>query len=131
MTPDRDDRSLATLVSDLIQQLSTLVQTEGKLLRSELRETGGKISGGAIEILAGAGLLIAALVILLQALVHALATTGLGPGWAALIVGLVVALVGYLAVQRGTKNLSPDELAPRRSAEQLRKDANLVKEQTQ
>ncbi len=44
-------------------------------------------SGGAIEVLAGAALLIAARVILLQALVHALATTGIGPGWAALIVG--------------------------------------------
>jgi len=131
MTPDRDDRSLATLVSDLVQQLSALVQTEGKLLRTELRESGSKISGGAIEVLAGAGLLIAALVILLQALVHALATTGMGPGWAALVVGVVVALIGYLIVQRGTKALSPEELAPRRSAEQISKDAHLVKEQTQ
>ena len=131
MTPDRDDRSLASLVSDLVQQLSTLVQTEGKLLRSEVRESGKKITAGAIEIVAGAGLLIAALVILLQALVQALAAAGLGEAWASLLVGLVVALVGYLVVQRGTKNLSPDELALSRSTEQLRKDANLVKEQTQ
>ena len=51
--------------------------------------------------------------------------------WAALLVGVVVALVGYLVIQRGTKNLSPDELALSRSTDQLRKDANLVKEQTQ
>jgi hypothetical protein len=131
MTPEPNDRSLGTLVSDLVQQLSTLVQTEGKLLRSELRESGEKITSGAVEILAGAGLLIAALVILLQGLVHAVAQTGIGLGWSSLIVGIVVALVGYLAVQRGTKNLSPDEVALRRSAEQLRKDAHLVKEQTQ
>jgi drug/metabolite transporter (DMT)-like permease len=131
MTRDPDDRSLATLVSDLVQQLSTLVQTEGKLLRSEVRESGRRISAGAIEILAGAGLLIAALVILLQALVQALAAAGLGEAWASLLVGVVVAIIGYLAVQRGTKNLTPDELALPRSTEQLRKDATLVKEQTQ
>ena len=131
MTPDRDDRSLATLVSDLVQQLSTLVQSEGRLLRSEVRESGKKISAGAIEIVAGAGLLVAALVILLQALVQALAQAGLGEAWASLVVEIVVALVGYLVVQRGTKNLSPDELALPRSTEQLRKDAHLVKEQTQ
>ena len=50
MTPDPDDRSLATLISDLVQQLSTLVQTEGKLLRSEVRESGKKITAGAIEV---------------------------------------------------------------------------------
>lgn len=130
MIEDRDDRSLAGLISDLVQQLSTLVQTEGRLLRSELRETGSKLSSGAIEIVAGAGLLVAALVILLMALVQALAQMGLGQAWAALIVGLVVAAVGYFVVQRGTKNLSADELAPTRTTEQLRKDANLVKEQT-
>ena len=131
MTPDPDDRSLATLISDLVQQLSTLVQTEGKLLRSEVRESGRKITAGAIEVGAGAVLLVAALVILLQALVHAIAVAGLGEGWAALLVGVVVAVIGYFVVQRGTKNLTPDELALPRSSEQLRKDATLVKEQTQ
>lgn len=131
MTPERNERSFAELVSDLVQQLSTLVQTEGRLLRSELRESGERIGAGAVEILAGAGLLIAALVVLLQALVHALAQAGLGMVWSSALVGLVVALVGYLTLQRGRKNLTSDALAPRRSAEQLRKDAHLVKEQTQ
>lgn len=130
-TPERSERSLAELISDLIQQLSTLVQTEGKLLRSELRDSGERIGAGAVEILAGAGLFIAALVVLLQALVHALAQTGIGMGWSSLIVGLAVALIGYLTLQRGRKNLTSDALAPKRSAEQLRKDAHLVKEQTQ
>lgn len=127
MTPERNERGVGELVSDLVQQMSTLVQTEGKLLRSELRETGQKVSGGAIEILAGAGLLIAALVILLQALVQALAQAGLGEAWAALIVGLVVGIVGYLVIRRGTKTLSVEELTPQRSARQLGKDASLVK----
>jgi len=110
MTPEPEDRSLGTLISDLVQQLSTLVQTEGKLLRSEVRESGRKVASGAIEVMAGAVMLIAALVILLEALVQALARTGMGPAWASLIVGIVVAVVGYFVVQRGAKNLSPEEL---------------------
>ena len=42
-------------------------------------------------------------------------------GWSSLAVGLAVALIGYLTLQRGRKNLTSDALAPSRSAEQLRK----------
>ncbi len=86
MTPDRDDRSLAALVSDLVQQLSALVQTEGNLLQnltSREREQDQRRRYRR----AHRRLLIAALVILRQSLVHALATTGMGPGWAALTAG--------------------------------------------
>ena len=130
MTPDKDNRSVATLISDLIQQLSTLVQTEGRLLRSELTQSAHKAGAGAMEIAAGAILLLAALLVLLQALVVALANLGLGAGWSSLLVGVVVAAIGAILVKRGTTNMSPSELAPTRTADQLRKDANLAQEQT-
>jgi membrane-associated PAP2 superfamily phosphatase len=130
MTPDKSDRSLAGLVSDLVRQLSALVQTEGKLLRSELRESGGRIGTGVLEVLVGVALLVPALVILLQALVDLLVRSGLGAGWSAVIVGGTVATVGLLTLLHGRKNLSADTLAPHRSATQLRKDADLVKETT-
>jgi len=130
MPAEPDDRSLPTLISDLVQQLTTLVQTEGKLLRSELRESGNKISSGAIELALGATLLIAGLVILLQAVVHFLVQAGMDIAWASLAVGIIVGVIGYIVLQRGSKNLSPDALTPQRSAEQLRKDATLVREQS-
>lgn len=130
MTPDKSDRSLAGLVSDLVRQLSALVQTEGKLLRSELRESGGRIGTGVLEVLVGVALLVPALVILLQAVVDLLVRSGLGAGWSAVIVGGTVALVGLMTLLHGRKNLSADTLAPHRSATQLRKDADLVKETT-
>ena len=68
--------------------------------------------------------------ILLQALVAALAEAGLGFGWASLIVGLAVAFVGLILVLRGKAKISASELAPSRTTEQLRKDANLAREQT-
>lgn len=133
MTPetgDRSDRSLAGLVSDLVRQLSALVQTEGKLLRSELRESGSRIGSGVLELLLGVVLLVPALVILLEAAVELLARRGFGAGWSAVIVGGVVALAGLLTLLHGRRTLSADMLAPHRSASQLRKDADLLKETT-
>jgi len=130
MNDDQNQRGLPSLISDLIQQLTSLVQTEGQLLRQEVKETGRKISGGAVGIALGAVLLVAAVVILLQALVQALAQMGLGEAWASLIVGLAAGVIGYIVLQRAAKVLSPEGLAPSRTAEQLRQDANLVKEQT-
>lgn len=131
MTPDRNDRSLANLVSDLIRQLSSLVQTEGKLLRSELRDSGDRLGAGVVEVLVGIGLLIPAMVILLESLVVLLSRTALGPGWSSAVVGFGVGLIGLMTLLHGRRTLSADGLAPRRSAEQLRKDASLVKEKTQ
>ena len=133
MTPetgDRSDRSLAGLVSDLVRQLSALVQTEGKLLRSELRESGSRIGSGVLELLLGVVLLVPGLVILLEAAVELLVRRGFGAGWSAVIVGGVVALAGLLTLLHGRRTLSADMLAPHRSASQLRKDADLLKETT-
>ena len=53
-------RGLGTLISDLAQQVTTLLQTEGKLLRSEMSDKLSKVAAGAIEVLGGAICLLAA-----------------------------------------------------------------------
>ncbi|TIU25387.1 MAG: phage holin family protein, partial [Mesorhizobium sp.] len=63
----QDNQSLGTLVADLAQQVSTLVQTEARLLRAELSENVTKARAGAVEVLGGAVCLLAALIVLLQA----------------------------------------------------------------
>lgn len=130
MTPDKDNRSIPNLFSDLVQQLSALVQTEGRLLRSELSQSAHRVGNGAMEVAAGAMLLLAALIVLLQALIAAIVNMGLDPAWASLLIGIVVAVIGAVLVKRGTANMSPSEMAPNRTTDQLRKDAALAKEQT-
>ena len=124
-----DVRSLGTLVSDLAQQVTTLLQTEGKLLRAELGENARKAGAGAIEVLGGAICILAALMVLLQALVIALANAGMGAGWASLLVGIVVAALGALLLRNGSAALSPSELTPDRTQEQFKRDARIVKDQ--
>ncbi|WFP62196.1 MULTISPECIES: phage holin family protein [unclassified Mesorhizobium] len=126
---NQDNPSLGTLVSDLAHQVSTLVQTEARLLRAEISENVSKAEAGAVEVLGGAICLLAALLVLLQALVIALARLGLGTGWSALLVGVIVAVLGVFLLRTGMASMAPSELAPDRTQEQLKRDANVIKEQ--
>jgi len=124
-----DSRGITTLFSDLADQASTLVHTEFRLLRAEMSEKVEQFRNGAIEVIAGSICLLAALLVLLQALVVALAELGLGAGWASLLVGVVVAVIGAILVSRGTSNMSAQNLTPERTQEQVTRDARAVKEQ--
>jgi hypothetical protein len=121
-----DGRTAADLLSQLAGDLTGLVRKEAELVRTELTEkvrTGGKAVG---EIAAGALLMVAALLVLLQAVVLGLSKF-MDPAWAALLVGGVVAIVGYVALRGGMRMLKPGALTPDRSARQLQKDAQLMK----
>ena len=129
-TPDtsQDPRSLPELMSDLAGDLATLVRKEGELIRAEVTEKVHQTTRAGGEIAAGAILLVAALMVLLQALILALSKV-MDPLWAAIIVGVAVAAGGYLLVKTGLKMMQPANMRPERSARQLHKDAQLMKEQ--
>lgn len=124
-----NDRSLKELLTDLTNSVTTLFRKEIELARVETSE---KISqaGVAVGAIAGGGILaLAALIILLQALVIALTELGLAPGLAALIVGGVVAIIAFALIYKGINDLKASNLAPTRTVESLRQDANMVREQ--
>lgn len=99
MSAGSDDRTLMRRIRNLFRQVSTLVQTERRLLRAELSEKAEK--PGAIEVLGGAIFLLAALLVLLQALVITVAKTPLGPGWSSLLVGVLVAVGSVVLLRTG------------------------------
>ena len=130
--PDRDPltggRSIGDLLGDLVRDLTGLVRSEGKLVRAEMVEAGKTMAVGAEMIAAGAILLLVALLVLIQALVVLLAHY-VGPAWASLIVGSVLALIGALLIMRGKKDMSAANLVPERTIEQTSRDARLAREQ--
>lgn len=126
----RDTRSFSDLISDLVTQMTSLFRTEATLLKAEMRENLSKLGAGAGEIGAGVMIVQAALIILLIALVHAIEALGIGFGWASLIVGVVMALVGAFLLKKGKDNLSPSAMTPDRTTRQVGKDVQLVKEET-
>ncbi|WP_206454913.1 phage holin family protein [Aurantimonas marina] len=125
----RDSRSVPELLSDLLRETTELFKTEGELIRSEISDKITQLEVGGGSIAAGAICLLVALFVLAQALIVALGSF-MGDAWAALLVGVVIAGIGVALLFKGRSDLSPSNLSPDRTARQLRKDGQLVKEQT-
>ena len=122
----REPRTLPDLIAQLTGDLAGLVRKESELIRAELGEKVNRAGRAVGEVAAGGLLLIAALLVLLQALVLALSEV-MKPVWASLLVGVTVAVVGYFVMRAGMKAISLDGLKPDRSARQLKKNAELMK----
>lgn len=127
-TDSKDDRSLGELFSELAQDTSTLVRKEVQLAKTEMSQKASRVGkdvgflavGGAV---AYAGLLavLAGVIVLLGQVI---------PMWlSALLVGLVVAGVGYFLVRRGLDALKREDLAPRQTIETLKEDQQWAKDQ--
>lgn len=127
---EMDGRSLPEVLSAVASDLATLVRKEGELVRAEVSEKISDAGKAAVTLSFGAALVMGGFLTLLGALVLALSHL-MDPGWAALLVGVVAGLLGYSIVRGAAKRFEPAALAPDRTARQLRKDTQLVKEQVQ
>lgn len=128
MMAEPETRSLPQLLGDLSSDLTGLLRKESELVRAEVSEKLAQLVKASGEMAAGAICLMVALLILLQAVVIALAKV-VGAGWASLIVGTAVAVLGLILVRAGAKSAAPRQLTPERSLRQVEKDAQLAKEQ--
>jgi len=129
MAEGRDDRSLGELFADLARQTSTLVRQE---LRQAGTEMGQRVSGVGKDLgvlAAGAVVLHAAFLALVAAIIIGLADLGLSWWLAALLVGLVLAGVGYALVGRARAAIKRADVLPRHTMEQVREDQEWAKEQ--
>ncbi len=123
-----DPRSIPELISTLTGDLANLVRKEGELVRAEVTEKVQQTAKAGQTLSIGAALLLGAFLVLLQALVLALSKL-MDPLWASIVVGVTVGLVGYTLIKGAMKHVRPAELTPDRTARQLQKDAQFVKEQ--
>jgi hypothetical protein len=123
-----ENRPLGDLFSDLASDMSNLVRQEVALAKLEVtqkakylgRNVGYLVVGGAV---AYAGLLavIAAIIMLLDKYM---------PAWgAALLVGVVVAVVAWLMIGKALSALQQADLTPRETVETLKEDATWMKQQ--
>ena len=127
---DTAHKSTSGLLSEVLAHVSGLVRGEMDLARAEMQEKVTKIAV-AIGLLVGALILVlSALNVLSAALVAWIAELGLEVGWASLIVGGALALIGVIMVTSGKKKLEPASLAPTRSARNVRRDAEAVRDAT-
>lgn len=129
MQSGRDDRSLGELFGELAQETGTLVRQEVELARVELSQKASRAGRHVAALAVGGAIAYAGVLALVAAVILALGEAGL-PWWlSALIVGLVVAGVGYALVARARTALKAADLAPRQTVETLKEDREWAKEQ--
>ena len=132
MSQAADARSLPQLLSDLARELTTLFRKETQLVKAEVAEKVAQLQLGVMMIVLGALVGLIALNVLAGALVAAIAKIGnpdIGPGWAALIVGVLLAVAAGILAKKGASDLKPSNLTPDKSVHQVKEDVNLMKEQ--
>ena len=120
--------SATSLITEALTHMSSLVRKEMDLARAEMSRNATK-AAVAIGLLVGAVVFaLTALNVLAAALAAALAELGLEEGWAALIVGVLFAVIAAIMASKGANDLKASSLAPTRTAENIKRDTDAVKE---
>jgi hypothetical protein len=113
--------SIPNLVRGLAGDLTTLFSKEIALAKAEMREAAGHVKAAVASMAAGAVLAMAGVVILLMSAVYGL--DNVVDLWlAALIVGLVAVIIGFVMIKGAASKVEPSAFTPERTIESLHKD---------
>jgi len=125
---EMENKPLGDLFGDLASEMSNLVRQEVSLAKVEIsqkakyagRNIGYLVVGGAVAYAAVLALIAAAIMLLGRVM----------PDWgAALLVGLVVAGIGWLLIGKALSALHQMDVTPRETVETLKEDAAWMKQQ--
>lgn len=126
---DHRETGTGNLIAELMDHVSSLLRKEVDLARTEVAEKMNSALGGIISMAVALVLAIVALNTLSAAIVSWLAeAVDLGAGWASLIVTVIFGLIAVMLIMRGKKTLQARNLAPLKTAQNLRRDVESVKE---
>lgn len=127
--PDADhvrSDSIADLLRNLANDLSTLLAKELALAKAEIREASEDVKTSVTSLGTGAGIAFAGFIILLMACVYGLSEV-MEPWLSALIVGGVALIIGIIMMKAAQKKLQANSLAPTRTVDALQKDKETAK----
>lgn len=131
MAIDKSDQSLPSLLSDLTRDIVDLVRQEIALARAEMSIKMANAQTALMAVAIGGAVLLVGMFFILQAVVNGLAMllpAELAPWLAPLLVGVAVALAGYVMVKSGSSKLTADNLMPNRTIDSLQRDKNVIQE---
>jgi uncharacterized membrane protein YqjE len=124
----KDQRSIGDLLSELSSESRDLVTKEIQLAKVELNEKVSQVQRGLISLSIGGAVLYAGILSLVAAAVF-----GLGyfiPLWlSALIIGVVIAIIGYFMVSAGKEDLKPKNLSMHETKSSLEEGRQWAKAQ--
>ena len=125
-----EERSIGELFGALSQDVALLVRQEGQLAKTEMQQKLNQVtrdlvslaSGGVVALVGGLAITAAIILLLIDPI-------GLKPWLAALIVGAVMGLIGWMMLQKGLKDLKRTDPTPRRTVDTIKDDIQWAKEQ--
>jgi hypothetical protein len=115
-----EERSLGDLFVDLTHEVTQFVRQEMTLAKTEMGQKASRIGKQVGFLVAGGAVAYAGFLTLLAAVVFLLARAGMSLGAAALLVGVVVAVIGGALVWKGIEALKSTDLVPRETLESLK-----------
>ncbi len=124
-----EETSVGQLISEISDDLSHLFRQEVELAKAEVRQEARK-AGKAAGMLGGAGFAGYMVALLVTLAVVAALSNVMDPGWAALIVAVVWAVVGIVLYATGRQRLRTVSPVPRQTVETLKEDAQWLKNPT-
>lgn len=125
-TPADDQTGVGGLLRQLMREVPELFTKELALAKAELQQNLNTLKAATGAVAAGAIVILAGFVILLLAAVYALAMV-VEPWLAALIVGAVTVIIGFIMLQAGKKQFDPAHLAPDRTLHAMQQDKDTLK----
>ena len=125
---DSNPQPIHALLGDALRESADLARKELALFRTEMTDNIRTLVTGLAMMVGAAVFAIAALIFLLQALVEWLATKVGSESLAALLVGPVMAAVAVGLGLYGRSTMSSTSLAPTRTAQSVRRDAEVISE---
>ena len=131
----REDRGIADLLKDLRDETTTLLKQEVALAKTEVAQKGSRI-GRNVGYLAAGGLVAYAGLLFILAALSSLTALGLRrvidaetAMWLApLIIGGIVAVIGYTLVQKAISTLKSESLVPEQTVASLQENTQWVKQ---
>ncbi len=123
-----DTRSLGELFASLSKDTTTLVRQEIELAKTEISEKVSNAVKNVAVLVVGGAVAYAALILILAAVAVGLAQI-MEPWLAVLIVGVVVAIIGLLLVQKGLSALKNLNFVPEKTIETLKEDKEWAQQQ--
>ena len=128
MALSNDLNAIPRLFGDAVEQLGKLVQNEVQLARAELSQKMTQVGIGAAYVAGAAIFSIPVLVVLLIALALWLTQLGLSPVLAYLAAAACGALISAMLAMVGMSHLKPENLKPKVTLQQVKRDVATAKE---
>jgi hypothetical protein len=136
--PAVEERSIGQLLKELRDETTTLLRQEVDLAKVEMSEKASRVGrnvgslalGGGVAFL-GALALLAAVVYGLTSLLDQFMSVGVAIWLAPLLVGLVLAGIGYSLTKKALDTLRQESLAPRKTTQTLQENKEWLKSRMQ